>query len=73
MLYERIKIIFFSVAGTEANQEPTFTITDTKHYVLFLTLPTQDNVKLQETKSKYLDFLAESSFQSVNRLSYFVI
>ena len=46
MLYERIKKKKNSVAGTEANQEPTFTITDTKHYVLFLTLSTQDNVKL---------------------------
>ena len=34
------------VAGTSANQEPTFTITDTKLYVPVVTLSTQDNVKL---------------------------
>ena len=36
----------FLVASTEANQPPTFTITDTKLYVSFPTLSTQDNVKL---------------------------
>ena len=36
----------FLVAGTAANQEPTFTITDTKLYVPVVTLSTQDNVKL---------------------------
>ena len=34
------------VIGTEANQEPEFKITDTKLYVLVVTLSTQDNVKL---------------------------
>ena len=34
------------VAGTSANQEPTFTITDTKLYVPVVTLSTQDHVKL---------------------------
>ena len=34
------------VAGTAANQVPTFTITDTKLYVRVVILPTQDNVKL---------------------------
>ena len=36
----------FLIAGTAANQEPTFTITDTKLYVPVVTLLTQDNVKL---------------------------
>ena len=36
----------FLVAGTIANQEPTFTITDTKLYVPVVTLSTQNNVKL---------------------------
>ena len=36
----------FSVAGTAANQEPTFTTTDTKVHVPVVTLSTQDNVKL---------------------------
>ena len=31
------------VAGTAANQEPTFTTTDTKLYVPVVTLSTQDN------------------------------
>ena len=38
--------IWFLVAGIAANQEPTFTITDTKLYVPVLTLSTQDNIKL---------------------------
>ena len=38
----------FLVAGTVANQEPTFRITDTKLYVPFVTLSTQDNTKLLE-------------------------
>ena len=36
----------FLVAGTATNQEPTFTITDTKLHVPLATLSTQDNVKL---------------------------
>ena len=43
-------IIDASVAG----QEPTFTISDTKLYVLVVTLPTQDNAKLiQQLKSGF--------------------
>ena len=38
----------FLVAGTVANQEPTFRITDTKIYVSFVTLSTEDNTKLLE-------------------------
>ena len=36
----------FLIAGTAANQEPTFTIADTKLYVPVVTLLTQGNVKL---------------------------
>ena len=44
----------FLVAGTIANQEPTFTITDTKLYVPVVTLSTQDNVKLlKQLKSDF--------------------
>ena len=44
----------FLVAGTAANQEPTFTITDTKLYVPVVTLPTQDNIKLlQQLESSF--------------------
>ena len=32
------------VASTDANQEPKFEITDTKPYIPFVTLSTQDNV-----------------------------
>ena len=34
------------IAGTTSNQEPIFTITDTKLYVHVVALSTQDNVKL---------------------------
>ena len=36
----------FLVAGTATDQEPTFTITDTKLCFPVVTLSTQDNVKL---------------------------
>ena len=36
----------FLVAGTAANPEPRFTITDKKIYVQVVTLSSQDNVKL---------------------------
>ena len=36
----------FLVPGTVANQVSTFTINDAKSYVPFVTLSTQDNVKL---------------------------
>ena len=39
--------MFFFVADTVANQVPTFTITDTKLYVV-VTLSTQGNAKLLE-------------------------
>ena len=36
----------FIIAGIAVDQEPTFTITDTKRYVSVVTLQTQDIVKL---------------------------
>ena len=36
----------FLVAGTLADQEPAFRITDTKFYVPVITLSTQDNINL---------------------------
>ena len=46
---------FFLVAGTVANQVPTFTKTDTKLYVLVVTLSTQDNAELlQQLKKEQL-------------------
>ena len=36
---------FFLVTGTAANQEPTFTIADTKLYVHVITFSTQDEIK----------------------------
>ena len=39
---------YLLVAGTVANQVPTFTVTDTKLYVSLVTLSTQDNTKLFE-------------------------
>ena len=45
---------FFTVAGTVANQEPAFAITNTKFYVRAVTLLTQDNAKLlQQLKSGF--------------------
>ena len=42
------------VSTNVANQNATFAITDTKLYVLFVTLPTQDNAKLlQQLKSGF--------------------
>ena len=38
--------IFLMAAGTVANEVPIFAITDTKLYVLAVTLSTQDNAKL---------------------------
>ena len=38
----------FIIENPIASQEPTFTITDTKFYVLVVTLSTQDNAKLPE-------------------------
>ena len=38
----------FTIDNLIAGQEPTFTITDTKLYVLVVTLSTQDNAKLLE-------------------------
>ena len=40
------KLDYILVAGTAANQNPKFKITDTKLYVPIITLSTQDNVKL---------------------------
>ena len=38
----------FIIDNPTADQEPTFTITDTKRYVPVVTLSTQDNAKLLE-------------------------
>ena len=49
---------WFLVASLAENQKPTFTITDTKLYVLVyvlvVTLPSQDNVKLFKNWSQVL-------------------
>ena len=37
---------FIIVAGAANNQNPTFQINDTKHYVPVVTLSTQENIKL---------------------------
>ena len=44
---------FFLVADTVANQEPTFTVTDTKLYFPVVTLSTPNNAKLLELKSGF--------------------
>ena len=46
-------------------QEPTFTITDTKHYVPVVTLSTQDNTKLlQQLKSGFKRTINWNKYQS---------
>ena len=45
---------FFIVTGTACNQEPRFAITDTKLYVLDVTLSARDNAKLlQQLKTGF--------------------
>ena len=61
------------VAGTAANQNPKFNITDTKLYVPVVTLSTQDNVKLlKQLESGFKRTINwnkyHASFQGVNRL-----
>ena len=55
----------FIVAGTVANQVPTFAITDRKIYVPVVTLSTQDNVKrLQQLKSGFKRTINWNKYQS---------
>ena len=45
---------YFIIDNPVDNQEPTFTITDTKIYVLVMSLSTQDNAKpLEQLKSGF--------------------
>ena len=59
-IYWKINLIltcsnrFFIIDNPIADQEPAFTITDTKHYVPVVTLTTQDNAKLfEQSKSGF--------------------
>ena len=55
----------FIIAGTAANQVPTFAITDTKLYVLVAALSTQDNPKLlQQLKSDFKRTINWNKYQS---------
>ena len=55
----------FLVAEIAANQEPTFTITDTKLYVPAVTLSTQDNVKLlKELDSGFKRIVNSNKYKS---------
>ena len=69
----------FLVAGTVANQVQTFTITDTKLYVPFVTLSTQDNVKLLKQLESgfkrtinWIKYQSEKTNQAQNRSSDFL-
>ena len=54
----------FLVAGTTANQEPTFTITDANLYVPVVTLSTHDNVKLmKQLESRFKRITNWSKYQ----------
>ena len=53
------------MTGAVANQELTFTITDAKLYVPFLTLSTQDNVKLlKQLESSFKRIINWNKYQS---------
>ena len=53
------------IAGIAADQEPTFTITDTKRYVSVVTLQTQDIVKLlKQLESNFESTIAWNKYQS---------
>ena len=47
------------IAGTLANQVPTFKINDTKLYVSFVTFSAQDNIKLLKLESGFKKQLTE--------------
>ena len=54
----------FIIDATIQNQVPTFTITDTKFYVLAVTLSAQDNAKLlQQLKSGFKDTVNWNKYQ----------
>ena len=55
---------FFLVADTVANQEPTFTVTDTKLYFPVVTLSTHNNAKLLELKSGFKWKITMNKYQS---------
>ena len=70
----------FLVAGTAANQEPKFKITDTKLYVSVVTLSTQDNVKLLKQLEpgfkrtiNWNKYLSKTTNQAQSRYSDFLI
>ena len=44
---------YFIIDNPVDNQEPTFTITDTKIYVLVMSLSTQDNAKPWTIKTRF--------------------
>ena len=55
----------FLVAGTTANQEPKFKITDTKPYVPVVTLSIQDNIKLlKQLESGFKRTIIWNKYQS---------
>ena len=68
------------VDGTAANQNPEFIVTDTKLYVLVVTLSTQDNVKLlKQLESGFKitinwnEYLPKTTNQTQNRYLDFLI
>ena len=53
------------VSNAAANQDTTFTITDTKFYVPVVTLSTRDNAKLlQQLKSGFKRLIYWNNYQS---------
>ena len=68
------------VAGTAANENPEFKITDTKLYVSVVTLSTQDNIKLLKQLEaafkrtiNWNKYLPKTTNQAQNRCLDFLI
>ena len=57
--------MYILVVGTAANQVSTFTTSDTKLCVTFVTLSTQDNVKLlKQLESGFKRAISSNKYQS---------
>ena len=62
--------MYILVVGTAANQVSTFTKTDTKLCVTFVTLSTQDNVKLlKQLESGFQRTISWNKYQSKKKIN----
>ena len=56
------------IISIATNHATIFAITDTKYYILVVTLSTEENAKLSQQLKSGLDYLIDLSFQGVNEL-----